>query len=130
MSSDAAFLQQLRATFRVEAEEHLHVITSGLLQLERERAPVQRKETIEDVFRAAHSLKGAARAVDLRDVESACQSLEDIFAAWKRQESQPTPPLLDQLHTRVTRLAALVGAPGYDTTLPQWTQGLVPARRP
>ena len=123
MSSADDFLQQLRATFRVEAEEHLQVITTGLLHLEREGDAAQRKAIVEDVFRAAHSLKGAARAVEFRDIESACQSLEDIFAAWKRQDSQPTAAVLDQLHTRVTRLAALVGAPAYVMTLPQWTPG-------
>lgn len=121
MSSADDFLQQLRATFRLEAEEHLHVISNGLLQLEREGALPQRKEVVENVFRAAHSLKGAARAVEFRDVESACQALEETFAAWKRGESEPTSVLLDQAHSRVTRLAALVGSPGYETTTPQWT---------
>lgn len=139
MSSAGDFLQQLRATFRLEAEEHLHAISSGLLQLERQSAPAGRKEIVENVFRAAHSLKGAARAVELRDIEAACQALEEVFAAWKRQESEPTPALLDQMHNRVTRLAAMVGAPGYDTTMPQWTPVsaaasalavAAPARRP
>ncbi|MBK0394886.1 hybrid sensor histidine kinase/response regulator [Ramlibacter algicola] len=130
MSSTDDFLQQLRATFRVEAEEHLHVISTGLLQLERGGAPAQRHAIVEDVFRAAHSLKGAARAVELRDVESVCQALEDIFAAWKRRESEPTPAVLDQLHSRVTRAAALVGAPGYATTQPQRTHAVVPAFAP
>lgn len=110
MSSSDDFLQQLRATFRIEAAEHLQVITAGLLRLEREQSQQERKAIVEEVFRAAHSLKGAARAVEFPEVESACQALEDTFAAWKRQESQPTPALLDQLHVRLTRVATFLGA--------------------
>lgn len=110
-TADADFLQQLRATFREEAEEHLQAITTGLMQLEGALPAEQQKPVVEAVFRAAHSLKGAARAVDFREVEAACESLEDTFASWKRQEAAPTPQSLDQLHARVSRLAALLAPP-------------------
>ena len=92
MTSDEDFLRVLRATFAVEAEEHLQAMATGLLELEQSAGPeeVQRK-LVETIFRAAHSLKGAARAVDLIEIESVCESLEDTFAAWKRQPRQPTP---------------------------------------
>ena len=35
MSTQDEFLEQLRATFRVEAAEHLQAIAAGLLELER-----------------------------------------------------------------------------------------------
>lgn len=105
----AGFLQQLRATFRVEAEEHLQAIASGLLELERGLGREDQKAIIETVFRAAHSLKGAARAVELRDIEAACQALEEIFASWKQQKSVPTREALDGLHARIDKVAALLG---------------------
>src|SRR6266478_4296510 len=92
------FLESLRATFKVEADEHLQVIAAGLLALEKTPVPDEQRSLVETVFRAAHSLKGAARAVNFTEVESVCQSLEDVFAAWKRQESQPSPQALDKLH--------------------------------
>ena len=46
--------------FRQEAEAQVHVLTSGLLALERDRAAV---EQLDGCMRAAHSLKGAARIV-------------------------------------------------------------------
>ncbi len=95
---EAAFLDALRATFKVEASEHSQSIATGLLQLERAPDLETQRSVVATVFRAAHSLKGAARAVDLVDVESSCQVLEDLFATWNRQESDPSAASLDAAH--------------------------------
>jgi two-component system chemotaxis sensor kinase CheA len=116
-SSDAEFLQQLRATFRIEAQEHLQAIAAGLVQLEQAPAGEQ-PALVETVFRAAHSLKGAAGAVELPDIERVCQGLEDTFAAWKRQASAPAPDTLDGLHALLDRLAALLALPAPAVPLP------------
>lgn len=104
------FLQKLRATFRQEAEEHLLAISSGLLQFEAADADVRRK-AVESVFRAAHSLKGAARAVDFTEIESLCQALEDVLAAMRRRpESAATPEVLDVLHRATDAVHAIFAA--------------------
>src|SRR5688572_28683175 len=105
---DVDFLQQLRATFAAEAQEHLQVVTAGLLELERELPVERRRAVVENVFRAAHSLKGAARAVEFGEIESVCQALEDSFAAWKQQDNGPTAVALDALRARLNRLAKLL----------------------
>jgi two-component system chemotaxis sensor kinase CheA len=74
----------LRATFRVEASDHLQTLASGLLELEASTTSDDRKRLIDTVFRAAHSLKGAARAVNFTEIESTCQALEDTLARWKK----------------------------------------------
>ena len=89
---DEAFLETLRAAFKVEAAEHLQAIEAGLVDIERTTAPDARRTFIATVFRAAHSLKGAARAVNVTEIESHCQSLEEQFARWKRGESVPSAP--------------------------------------
>ncbi len=108
---DDEFLESLRSTFRVEAEEHLQVIAAGLLALEKAHTPGEERSVVETIFRSAHSLKGAARAVNLTEVELICQSLEDVFAAWKRQESKPTPQLLDTLHRALNAVSASIADP-------------------
>ena len=105
------FLKQLRATFKVEAAEHLQAIAAGLLELEKTPAPEAQRKIVETVFRAAHSLKGAARAVDFTEIESLCQSLEDVFAAWKRQESAPSAAALNTLHRTLDAITAAMSAP-------------------
>jgi two-component system, chemotaxis family, sensor kinase CheA len=103
---DEEFLRALRATFKVEAAEHLQAIGTGLLELEKASAPAERMRLTEAVFRAAHSLKGAARAVNLSTIESLCQSLESLFSAWKRGESVPTRETLDDAHRTLNAMSA------------------------
>ncbi|HEX5739808.1 MAG TPA: Hpt domain-containing protein, partial [Hydrogenophaga sp.] len=110
-AKDEEFLHQLRATFKVEAAEHLQAIGAGLLDLEKTAAPDAQGKTVETVFRAAHSLKGAARAVDFIEIESLCQLLEDVFATWKRRESAPSSVALDALHRALDAISATLAAP-------------------
>jgi len=64
---DQEFLKRLLATFRVEAEEHVRAMSNGLLALEKESSVEKQLPVIESVFREAHSLKGAARAVNMKN---------------------------------------------------------------
>src|SRR5271170_5998195 len=97
-SADEEFISRLRATFKVEAEEHLQAISSTLLELEKAPSAMPATVTVENVYREAHSLKGAARAVDFSDIEAICQAIESVFAEWKRELSIPSPESLDALH--------------------------------
>jgi two-component system chemotaxis sensor kinase CheA len=117
--ADEQFLRELRETFKVEAREHLQAIGSGLLELEKAPAgATEQRQMVETIFRAAHSLKGAARAVNFTEIESICQSLEDLFAAWKRGESVPTPQTLDTAHRRLESISEATAATDAGAQLP------------
>jgi two-component system chemotaxis sensor kinase CheA len=116
-SSEDDFLARLRATFTIEAGEHLHAMATGLLALEKSPDPDAQVRLVEIIFRAAHSLKGAARAVDFTDIETRCQSLEDMFAAWKHQTSSPTREVLDAAHRTLDAIGAAIGMPAWRTPL-------------
>jgi two-component system, chemotaxis family, sensor kinase CheA len=92
------FRKRLLATFQGEAEERIRSLASGLIELEKATDSGRRAEITELVFREVHSLKGAARAVNLMEIEAVCQAMEDVFAALKRQRIAPALPLLDLLH--------------------------------
>ena len=110
-SREDEFLKSLRATFRVEADEHLQVIGAGLLALEKTPVAGEQHSLVETVFRAAHSLKGAARAVNFTEVESICQSLEDVFSAWKRGKNKPSLQALDKAHRSLDAVTRILAAP-------------------
>src|SRR5258708_7451469 len=110
-TNEDQFLKSLRATFAVEANEHLEAIAAGLVALEKSITPDEQQPLVETVFRAAHSLKGAARAVNLVEVESVCQVLEDVFAAWKRRESKPSAQVLDLLQQALDAVSRNISAP-------------------
>ncbi|GAM10259.1 gliding motility regulatory protein [Geobacter sp. OR-1] len=111
VDKDAAFLEHLLATFRVEADEHLRKIFSGLVELEK-AAPEQRTEIVETVFRESHSLKGAARSVNLDDVEALCQAMEGVFCAMKSHEIDGSVELFDLMHRAADHLGRILPAAG------------------
>jgi two-component system chemotaxis sensor kinase CheA len=84
---DEDFTRELREAFAVEAGEHLQAMTKWLLEIEKAPDLAQRRKIVESIFREAHSLKGAARAVTRPDIESVCQALESVFAFWKEAPS-------------------------------------------
>jgi two-component system sensor histidine kinase and response regulator WspE len=71
--------------FRVEAENQTAILTSGLLELERGKAGPQLLETL---MRAAHSLKGAARIVNVQSVVRVAHAMEDCFVATQERKLQ------------------------------------------
>ncbi|MFM8441916.1 MAG: Hpt domain-containing protein, partial [Methylococcus sp.] len=73
MSAPDPFLLEL---FREEMAAHSAVLTEGLLSLERQGGS---RERIEPLMRAAHSIKGAARVVDLEPIVRVAHAMEDVL---------------------------------------------------
>ena len=105
---DEEFLKRLRATFKVEAQEHLQAIATGLLQLETGQPVAQQQVVVETIYREAHSLKGAARAVNLSGIEAICQAVETVFAAWKRKPIDLSAEMFDALHRAVDAMRSVL----------------------
>ncbi|HEU5069054.1 MAG TPA: hybrid sensor histidine kinase/response regulator [Verrucomicrobiae bacterium] len=67
--------------FRVEAESQCATLTEGLLQIERgDASPV----ILENLMRAAHSIKGAARIINVAVGVRVAHAMEDCFVAAQR----------------------------------------------
>ena len=105
---DDDFLKRLLAIFGIEAREHVDALFSGIAELEKMPDEAEQARIVEAIFREAHSLKGAARSVNLTQVEAACQSLESTFSAMKRKELSLTAALIDELHQQLNRLSGLL----------------------
>lgn len=103
-SKEEEFLKRLRAMFQLEAEERVNSIITNLVILERASNKEDQQEILEIIFREAHSLKGAARSVNLRDIESICQGIETTFAKLKKQEIKFSQELFDNLQLRLDEL--------------------------
>lgn len=102
------FLRELLADFKIEAEEHYQAIVNGLLFLEQKPDDPQKMPVIEKTFREVHSLKGAARAVNLIEIERLCQSIEGVFHALKDGKDLFSPFAFDVLHKAVDALYTLL----------------------
>ena len=105
---DEEFEKKLRATFRVEADEHVRAMSSRLVELEKSSNDDERASLVETIFREAHSLKGAARAVNASEIESICQSLESVFSLLKLKRLSFSEALFDVLHSCVDTIGTIV----------------------
>jgi two-component system chemotaxis sensor kinase CheA len=104
------FRKRLLSTFKVEAQDHLKTIISGLVGLEKTPPPDVQMEILETVYRGSHNLKGAARAVNLSDIETICQSVEGVFSLWKQKKISQSPELFDTLHHAIDTIRAILSS--------------------
>lgn len=86
---------ELRALFKAESEEHLQTLENGLLRLEAEPRDTA---MLEELFRSAHSLKGAARMLGVADVETLAHHFEDELGAARRGHVAMSSAAADRLY--------------------------------
>ncbi len=107
MNSKDDFLKKLLLTFKLEAQEHTNVMSLSLIKLEKESNIESQVNLIEIILREAHSLKGAARSVNMSEIESICQSLESVFVALKRQQLPLSETLINSSHKAIEILDSI-----------------------
>ncbi|HEX6241606.1 MAG TPA: Hpt domain-containing protein, partial [Polyangiales bacterium] len=104
--------QRLLRVFLEELEEHRQSLGRDLLALESSVDPGEQRALVESMFRAAHSLKGAARSVQAASIEHACHRLEQNLQSLRHAGAVPSTSqlsgwfaLLDTLDTEAQKLA-------------------------
>jgi len=93
--------------FLAEAEENLAELEDALLSLERRPGDA---ETLNTVFRAAHTLKGNAANLGLAPIAELTHGVEDVLDRLREGEVRLTAPLAGVLLRAVDALRALVPA--------------------
>lgn len=99
---------RLLKAFEGEGRERIQVLTADILNLAKGPEASERKALVESSFRETHSLKGAARAVGLNEVERFCQALESIFSALKKSDKAPSSEAREALVGWVDLLSDLL----------------------
>ncbi len=97
--------EELRNLFKTASEEHLQNLESGILNLEKNPNDLA---GLEELLREAHSLKGDARMLGVRDVETLTHQLEHILGSIKRGEMAIAPIICDRLGQGLDALSKLV----------------------
>ncbi|MER9164199.1 hybrid sensor histidine kinase/response regulator [Mesorhizobium sp. M0227] len=93
--TDGDFSQVSMLTlFQAELETQSQALTSGLLALERD--PIA-PDALEACMRAAHSLKGAARIIDLMPAVKVANAMEDCLVAAQRGQLRVRREHIDAL---------------------------------
>ncbi|MBE9148237.1 response regulator [Coleofasciculus sp. LEGE 07092] len=89
--------QRIMGYFIEEAKDHLNTIEQGLLSLQ---STMQDTEMANELFRAAHSVKGGAAMLGLESIQQTAHRLEDYFKILKDSPVQ-TDQQLESLFLRV-----------------------------
>ena len=90
---DTANQQRILGYFIEEAKEHLQTLEQGILQLS---TSVQDAEAVNEMFRAAHSVKGGAAMLGYTSIQKTAHRLEDSFKILK-ENSVPVDQKLETL---------------------------------
>ncbi len=126
MNGNEELKRELMVTFQGELADHLAALNDGLLALETDPPQQERDALLADLFRAAHSIKGGAQVVELKDLELIAHRLEDAFGALQRGEIPPSPEVLDVAFAAADALQEVMDAHLEGRKLPgERTRGLL-----
>ncbi|MGX9147078.1 hybrid sensor histidine kinase/response regulator [Mesorhizobium sp. 128a] len=102
--------------FQAELETQSQALTSGLLALERD--PVA-SDALEACMRAAHSLKGAARIIDLMPAVKVANAMEDCLVAAQRGHLRVRREHIDALLQGTDLLKLIASGPSSESVSPE-----------
>jgi chemosensory pili system protein ChpA (sensor histidine kinase/response regulator) len=98
------------AYFGPEAAEHIETITRSLLALE-QSGPDPGEAELHALFRAVHTLKGAAYTVGCEAVGWMVHRAEDVLGAVRERRLVWSPAVMDTLFRATDAIKVLLGAP-------------------
>ncbi|KKI98123.1 Hpt domain-containing protein [Prochlorothrix hollandica] len=97
MTTVDAQKQQILGFFIEEAREHLDTIERGLLSL---KDVVNDQEQMNELFRAAHSVKGGAAMLGYHSIQQVAHRLEDCFKVLKEEPKIQVDQVAEDLFLR------------------------------
>jgi len=124
MGEAAANAPDFLALFKGEAQDYLVTLNKGLLSLEKK--PDQ-PAVIDDLFRAAHTLKGALRMMGYMDIQDNAHLLEDIFGKMRSGEVSATAVVITQALKTLDAITAQLDTLWQGERSPKTEMQLAPA---
>jgi chemotaxis protein histidine kinase CheA len=88
-----------------EARDHVTKLNDGLVRLEKDPGD---EETINSVFRSAHTIKGSARMMKLGSVADVAHRVEDALGALRERRIRHSRDLADVLFRGIDTIAGLI----------------------
>ncbi len=98
-------VSQYLEMFIEETKEHLQSLNSQILVLEKEP---DNQETITEIFRAAHSLKGMAGTMGFSKMQKVTHDLENVFSEVRSGKMEVSTKLVDVMFKGIDLLESLL----------------------
>ncbi|HBT20200.1 MAG TPA: chemotaxis protein CheA [Peptococcaceae bacterium] len=97
-------MSQYLNLFLEEAEEQLQLLDEGLILLEQDR---QNRDLLNQIFRAAHTIKGSAASMGFDKIAVLTHSMENVLDRFRNGELEVTQEVVDVLLECLDALQAL-----------------------
>lgn len=101
----AVDMTKFMARFIAEAREHIEKLNQGLLTLEKHPND---PETLNAVFRSAHTVKGSSRMMRLTPISEVAHKVEEVLDALRGERLQLSSELSDVLFSAIDTMADMV----------------------
>ena len=98
-------MNQYLEVFIEESKEHLQLCSEQLLELEKNPEDLS---IVNEVFRAAHTLKGMSATMGYEDLANLTHKMENVLDAIRNEKIVLTPETFDTLFLAVDHLEAIV----------------------
>lgn len=98
-------IDEILKIFQVESDEIISKLNNSLLDLEKNPS---NKDAILNLFRDAHTLKGASRMVGFNNVQTLAHKMEDVLGLAKDNKIMFNPEVVNTLYTTVDFISNLI----------------------
>ena len=92
-------VSQYLEIFLDETNEHLQNLNTQILELE---SDPENMDNINEIFRAAHSLKGMAGTMGYKRMQNLTHDMENVFSEVRNGNIKVTPEMIDVLFSAWT----------------------------
>ncbi|HAO30032.1 MAG TPA: chemotaxis protein CheA [Treponema sp.] len=99
--------EELLRDFFAEAEQQVENLESNILVIENDPS---NHDAIDEIFRAAHTLKGGSATVEMTELATFCHSVEDLLDALRGGSVAVSEPIVDVLLTSIDIIKAMLDA--------------------
>jgi len=97
---------EILSIFNQESEEIIHRLNNNILELEKNP---QNKNIIVELFRDAHSLKGAARMIGFNDIQAIAHKIEDILGFARDEKISINSEITDVIYQSIDFINLSIG---------------------
>lgn len=99
--------EELLKDFFAEAEQQVETLESNILVIENDPS---NHDAIDEIFRAAHTLKGGSATVEMTELATFCHDVEDLLDALRSNLVEVTEPIVDTLLTSIDTIKLMLEA--------------------
>ena len=99
--------EELLKDFFTEAEQQVENLESNILVIENDPT---NHEAIDEIFRAAHTLKGGSATVEMTELSTFTHAVEDVLDELRSDRLQVTEPVVDVLLDSIDTIKAMLEA--------------------